>query len=113
VPVEVLSQAITPTSTSSKIILIGTAYVNTTSGSNSWCAIRLYKSGSLITNGDGPYAGYPHTNLGINLVHQGMDEPATTSSTTYELYVTRGSSGTTAYTVGASRASLTLIEIAG
>lgn len=112
-PVEVLSQAITPTSTSSKILLIGTAYVNTTSGSNSWNAVLLYKNGSILTNGNGPYSGFPHTNLGTVLVHQVIDSPATTSSTTYELYVGVGSGGTTAWTVGALRASLTVMEIAG
>ena len=93
-----LSQAITPTSATSKILV--TIMVNTGSpaGLNAGGAFRLYRDGVLVTGATGDTAGNRTTGWGQSaaptssgwyikedtLVY--LDSPATTSSVTYQLY---------------------------
>ncbi len=107
----VLSAAITPSSTSNKVLVLGTAYASGSGGSNTWLQIQIFRGASNLRNG--PYQGISLANQGAALATNHLDSPSTTSSTTYNINVERGSSGTNAWSAGASRSSITLMEIAG
>jgi hypothetical protein len=110
------SASITPKFSTSKILVLvsGTMYSN---GNGLQSYITVYRGGTNI-GGNGVsicYAGSTtsQSNASVNL----LDSPATTSSTTYTVYLA-ASSGSTVYfnvanSLGASTASMTLIEIAG
>jgi len=103
-----LTASITPKFSTSKILVIVTAAMDTQS-SNLATQNAIYRGGSSVFNFNGQYAasaGYMQTG---NSAHY-LDSPATTTSTTYTLYsrISAGA-GTTAST---SLATITLMEIA-
>ena len=107
-----LSQAITPSSTSSKILCIvsiGSWYV----ASGGSCNATIYRGSTNIGNGTAGLMllGVP----ALNIPSTGMvlDSPSTTSATTYTVYVK--TSGHTTYMSYNSYGhfTLTLMEIAG
>lgn len=126
-----ISQAITPSSTSSKVlILITTNAGNATQDTTYWTIIRdgtelflgTWATGSqnnVTASSSGTGSGY---GLPTNVVLNYLDSPSTTSSVTYGLkwatyggtaYLNRSASTTdTANVVGAS-SSIILMEIAG
>lgn len=103
-----LTASITPKFSTSKILIIVTAAMDTQS-SNLATQNAIYRGGSSVFNFNGQYAasaGYMQTS---NSAHY-LDSPATTSSTTYTLY-TRISAGA-GTTAAGSLATITLMEIA-
>lgn len=107
----VLSAAITPSSTSNKVLVMGTAYAAGVGGSNTWLQIQILRGATNLKNG--PYQGISLANQGSALATNHLDSPSTTSSTTYNINIERGSSGTNGWDAGANRSSITLMEIAG
>lgn len=114
-----MTLSITPTSSSSKILAIVSLpalYLQFSTGP-AHCYSTLYKNGAnLGTGGISLVSG--NTNAGNNwasAMFSLLDSPATTSTTTYAVYVrnTTGSVGGTVLGEGQSIATLTLMEIAG
>ena len=103
-----LTASITPTSTTSKILII-TQYPFSTQSSNMTLSTALYRGGSAVLTFNTHYAaaaGYLQTTPAMNY----LDSPATVSSTTYTIYA-RVSAG--AGTISADQSSvITLMEIA-
>jgi hypothetical protein len=108
-----LSASITPSSASSKILVIVSQTITpASSGSNTFCSVRLMRGASQIwydarVNGIGQYV---HTTPSASV----LDSPATTSSVTYK---TQFATGTGIYAMEAQHADLristiTLLEIA-
>jgi hypothetical protein len=109
-----LTASITPTSASSKILVIVNQTITPgTSGSNTFAQVRLMRGASQIwfdarVNGIGQYV---HTTPSASV----LDSPATTSSVTYK---TQFATGTGIYAMEAQHAdirysTITLMEIAG
>ncbi len=126
-PTAVLSAVITPSSASSRVLVLINAYVaaqNTTSG---WANILrggtpIFR-GNLVGSRQQVASGFLTTNdNGIPLSIIYVDSPATTSATTYALalnrdaatgtvYLNRTHTDTNAATYGRGAASIVLIEI--
>ena len=111
-----LAATITPSSTSSKILMLLTTDAQNTTGANG-CIITLYR-GSIATGtnlGDSSW-GFGNFDSGViiapfSIVH--LDSPSTTSAITYTP-AGRANSGTNLVTsFGGSRGSFILMEIAG
>jgi hypothetical protein len=107
-----LTASITPTSTSSKILVCvngGKAYI----GSNYLLTCALYRNGSAIS---GPnYTVAEGNPVGTNHSQMYLDSPATTSATTYTVYY-RTTNGVGYFSDGPStwgNTYITLMEIAG
>jgi hypothetical protein len=119
-----LSSSITPTSSSSKILVMLTAGVDSY---NTQLMMAMTRNGSLIGqstagstfNGIGSWWGNNSGSQNSTVATNYLDSPATTSSTTYQVQVCRNGGSANAVTVGSSYAgaygvtcSLTLLEIA-
>lgn len=108
------SASITPTSTSSKILIIGVAMVNVQTSTDSHSgAMGIARAGNAlyartaapntqVTGGQTSAACFPHT-----LMY--LDSPATTSSTTYQLMFASGAGSTVAFGGAAATGSSTFI----
>ena len=110
-----LSASITPTSASSKILVLTSAWCR--KRGSAYIGLRLYRGGSsIVTFAAGfLYTENSNVNDGVGAFNY-LDSPATTSSTTYTLYfanvpgsgtVTMNSDGS-----GNSYSTITLMEIA-
>lgn len=109
---EIINAAITPSSTSSKIYIAATCGGVGVGGSNTWIQIQIWRDASNIKNG--PYGGNPSAaNAPEVLAVNHLDSPSSTSALTYKVQLERVSSGTNGWDAPASRASITLMEIAG
>ena len=113
------SIAITPSSTSSKILIlfnIGSLYVSATG--YAWGTVfRGDNTGTNLGYGDTGFGGI-HSDSGTgghaSVSGSYLDSPNTTSATTYTLGWRSSSSGYTAYfSGGGSKSVITLVEIAG
>lgn len=113
-----LNTAITPTSSSSKVLITGTLQVGHSSTTGG--AIRLYRDGTLI--GRDPFKWFyfgANNDVGGTLAWSFLDAPATTSSVTYKvywrcdnatpIYLNRTSTNTT---IEKGSSQITLMEIA-
>jgi hypothetical protein len=117
-----MSASITPSSTSSKILVLLNTNCDTTTN-NAMCAVTIYRGGTNlasafgVTNFSNNYGAGSRLITAININY--LDSPATTSSVTYTPYFNNptGSSSATVYfnSVGIEGAvtTLTLMEIAG
>ena len=108
-----LVQAITPLSTSSKILCsvsIGGWYVGGSGGS---AVATVYRGSTNIGNGSSGLMLIDNDALNIPCTTQVLDSPSTTSATTYTVYVK--TSGVTTYVSYSSYGhfTITLMEIAG
>ncbi len=111
------SATITPTSASSKILVIAYSTLGVpTSGMNGHIDLRKGTSTTLATDWYVTYGGADYVNMAFTAVY--LDSPATTSATTYNLYAYRDGAAGTIY-VGSRRdggspvlTSVTLMEIA-
>ena len=116
-----LAATITPSSASSKILMLFTTGGQNTTGSNG-CVITIYR-GSIASGTNLGNSTWGFGNFGVNnapadslltpfsIVH--LDSPSTTSAITYTP-AGRANSGTNLVTsFGASRGSFILMEIAG
>lgn len=107
----ILSAAITPSSTSNKVLVLCTAYASGNGGTNTWIQIEILRGGTILRYG--PYQGISLSGQGSALATNYLDSPSTTSETTYHLNLERGSTGTDGWDASADRSSITLMEIAG
>lgn len=126
-----LSASITPSSTSSKI-LVQFSVMTSMEGTNGAPAIILYRGGSPLSGARGTSGSSANITAGacfgytsnvptgnINMLY--LDSPATTSSTTYQCYLSSDQSGS--YTTAVNRnnsgsntgyiSTITLMEITG
>jgi len=102
---------ITPTSNTSKIlVLLGSSFWQTNGyGGNAYLA--LYRNGAnIIGSNDWIVMGTLNANMYSSIAFHYLDSPATTSAVTYQPYIKADSGGTTAYN-GTGTAVLTLLEI--
>jgi hypothetical protein len=102
---------ITPTSNTSKILVIlGSSFWQTNGfGGNSFLA--LYRNGAnLIASNDWIVMGTASANIYSSVSFHYLDSPATTSAVIYQPYIRADNGGTTAYN-GTGTAVLTLLEI--
>ena len=94
------SVTITPSATSSKILLIGSMNGTYTSNHNAYMQVKLYKNSSdhgwIASNYGQEHASQGYTsNYGESLSWSWLDSPSTTSATTYELFFRAPYGGTT------------------
>ena len=112
-----MSLAITPSATSSKILILSQAVIEVVGGSNAIATGTMYRgsiaSGTEISafyydGTQGIAGGNTHYNT-IN--HCLVDAPSTTSATTYTFAFAKGSGGTTSIRQNFGNRTMTLIEI--
>lgn len=108
-----LTASITPTSSTSKILVIiqGQARAYSPGSGNNFFSPSLYKNGSEISNYYVQGGSYNSTDFRCPLLIQYMDSPATTSSITYTLYMSALASYVYLNSDGGS-STITLMEIA-
>jgi hypothetical protein len=107
----ILSLAITPSSTSSRIYLIGNCTVSCNPGSNAYGNLIILRNNTTVITA---YSGFNSAIFtAIPIAIQFVDSPSTTSSITYVLNLSRGSGGTSSVTTSGEAYSLTAMEIAG
>jgi hypothetical protein len=115
-----LSASITPTSTTSKILVLINAAVGFPSNTvNPGVGLRIYRGATMLTGGEnyqffwGLGAGVSHPPRVLASLHY-LDSPSTTSLVTYNLYASNyQSNGTLNFNESSSLTSITLMEIAG
>ena len=105
-----LNASITPSSTSSKILVLATVALNNNTG-NQWAWATIYRGSTNLGNSNGMVGMYSqggdiHGNGSIVY----LDSPSTTSATTYTYYF-RVSGGTGHVNQQPMRNSITLLEI--
>jgi hypothetical protein len=121
-----LTVSITPKYTSSKILIIVSAYTGFTNGANESYRFNLVRNSTNIAQSTGgslnaTMAFYPASNsAGSPLAVNFLDSPNTTSATTYKIQFARdGATGTVAIgayaanTANRSISTITAIEVAG
>ena len=105
-----LSASITPSSTSSKILVLFSQkyYTATTS---IYIGMHLYRDAGAIKNWNNTLMGLNHS---AYATFQYLDSPSSTSSETYEVYMSiSDGSGTIYANANSAPAEITLMEIAG
>jgi hypothetical protein len=114
-----LSASITPSSSNSKIFISFTGVTSTANLASYWGAFSIYRNGSTrIVGGQAGVVGTANSTFRVQSALSYLDSPATTSSTTYEIYLkSEGNSSTvslnvTAAVVSDPKATITLMEIA-
>ena len=116
------SVSITPTSSSSKILVVLSCRVNTSSGSNvnSRASISVFRGATHLINQfvGSFFGGTGGTDLNTyNSVNTSyLDSPATTSSITYQVKFSSDNSGCTTSISGGdnpNRSTLTVMEVSG
>jgi hypothetical protein len=107
-----LTASITPTSATNKILVsyTGSLYVNAAAGEPH---LTIYRNASNIGGSQGISDLY-NGSSGIIAGACGsiLDSPATTSSTTYTVYMNNAIAGTATFPVNSTTASITLMEVA-
>jgi|DEB0MinimDraft_3_1074331.scaffolds.fasta_scaffold78387_3 hypothetical protein len=116
------SLSITPSSTSSKILVIANGAMTQTLTGGTGCLATIYRGATNLANGaTNGFAYYENsTSSGFQWVSGTMvtlDSPSTTSSTTYKIYVRAvnngAGAGTAYYSINYAGNGITLMEIAG
>jgi len=116
------SLSITPSSTSSKILVIAHGAMTQTLTGGTGCLATIYRGSTNLANGaTNGFAYYENsTSSGFQWVTGTMvtlDSPSTTSSTTYKIYVRAvnngAGAGTAYYSINYAGNGITLMEIAG
>ena len=108
-----LSLAITPTSSTSKILMLCSISGVGKETGNTYATFRLDKNGSALQTFIGIYAGITNTtatNYSAGTSFQYLDSPATTSAVTYEIKM--NSDNNVAVVVAYRFKSITLMEVA-
>jgi hypothetical protein len=109
-----LTASITPSSTSSKILVIANVNGARTAATFTGIRVNLYKDASAILTPQ-YYASYSTTSEDTqsNVPVCYLDSPATTSSITYTMYFNRNvGSGTVSVQANNSASTITLMEVA-
>ena len=113
-----LSASITPKSTTSKILVITSVQVQQSgpSGQTLYWRTRLKRNGTTILDNQAAESVSGETNeLGLRTTFQWLDQPSTTSTLTYTVFVKNDSGATSIMVINrnSSQATITLMEIAG
>ena len=106
-----LTDTITPSSTSSKILIIATGNLNNTSA-NQWNYATIAKGGTNLGNSVGMVGVYAGGDNHSAATITYLDSPSSTSELTYDVRI-RCSGGTSNWNQQEAKISLTLMEIAG
>ena len=114
---QLLTQAITPASSSNKVLVIGMVHIIATRNSNAFSMCGIYRGTTYAEDlGDTElargFAGSYDSTTSDSYTLIALDSPNTSSAQTYALTFGKGSTGTTSAETDA-RYSLTLMEIAG
>ena len=111
-----LSVAITPSSTSSKILVMTSCVAYVASSNGAWIGVKLLRGSTELINNQRFYERNG-SDLSQILAYNYLDSPSTTSSTTYKLQgANTGGSGNTKFIhdlQGAGTATIIAMEIAG
>lgn len=111
-----LSVSITPTNTSSKILVIHSSNFNQQTA-NSWTDLTLYRDVSSTlthlgyTNGFNGIIANSDTHVPGSINY--LDSPSTTSTVVYRIYIRSRSGGASRFNPDAHRTTLIAMEIAG
>jgi hypothetical protein len=109
-----LTASITPSSSTSKILVIATMPMSTGTANENG-KLTIYRNGSNIAPNTGLGAFQTSAVIYAGLTIQLLDSPATTSSTTYAVYGSASGGSTVTFnslSTGASSSVITLMEIA-
>ena len=98
--------SITPTSATSKILILLAGAMDT-GVANNQAVVAVRRGSTDLGNGSNNFSAANRMISGLAVIY--LDSPATTSSTTYNIYFQAGSSSTITWYSGAT---LTLMEIA-
>lgn len=108
-----MSATITPTSASSKILILHHAMLWQTNyysgGANGWTA--LYKNGTNLVSGANWWIVNGPNNFYGASAYTHLDSPASTSALTYEIYFKASSGGDIAFNSDGNAGSIILLEI--
>lgn len=113
-----LSASITPSSSSSKILVIASVQVQqgSASGQTLYWRTMLKRNGNAIVDNQAAESVAGETNeLGLRTTFQWLDQPTTTDTLTYTVAVENDSGAPSNMTINrsGSQATITLMEIAG
>jgi hypothetical protein len=113
-----LTASITPLFSTSKILVITSSmHQIINSSSSAGLGLAIYRNGSSVYSDPQPYASLymgavsnanPRTRLALNY----LDSPASTSSTTYTLYINAFNGQTSSMNIDGQTSFITLMEIA-
>jgi hypothetical protein len=108
-----LTASITPTSSSSKILIImSNVFYNGTAGQNIQATIYRNNTTNISPNTNNSFpVGYSASNIKVPFTINYLDSPATTSSTSYTCWV-RTSGGNMDFGDGSGTGTVILMEIA-
>lgn len=106
-----LTASITPTSATSKILVLisASAYLATSGG---LIELTVYRNGSNVTGNQLARVYGVSTALVMQVPIMWYDSPATTSSTTYTLYIANNGAGSSVINQDGFPSTITLMEIA-
>ena len=109
-----LAATITPTSTSSKILVSATFSATQDGGSNTQSQVTIYRGGTNLRPSGTCLFMYDHAggNVGFSGTFMFYDSPATTSATTYTVYV-KVADASSYFRAVAGTDTISLMEIAG
>ena len=102
--------SITPTSVSSTILVLMYAPLWQTNGYGGNAMLYLYRNGSAFIGGSLVVLSAPNQNMYGSVSFNYLDSPASTSTQTYQPYISADSGGN-AFFNGTGQATLTLLEI--
>lgn len=110
-----LEASITPSSTSNKILVMVLGGEGDTGGNNQIFNLSIFRNNTTNlgngNNGTGTIYGTSSRLQGIPSTGV-YDDPSSTSSTTYTLYIRAGNGGTVTFNANAVKATIVLMEIA-
>ena len=110
---DLIAVSITPTSATSKILVIASFTCAITAGTNAYMIAYIYRGTNTGTLAYSGYSGYGLPNsIGFAWSATVLDSPSTTSSQTYTFVCGKGSGSTTSWTTDGQPYTLTLMEIA-
>jgi hypothetical protein len=109
-----LAATITPTSSSSKILVTATFSATQDGGSNEQAQVTIYRGATNLRSSGTCNFMYDHPggNVGFSGTYMVYDSPATTSATTYTVYI-KVSGSSSFFRAVAGTDTITLMEIAG
>jgi hypothetical protein len=107
-----LAATITPKFSTSKILVI-TSFTIDTNASGTTGITTLYRNSTNLNSVKGMTQLYTTARIQAFCGFDYMDSPATTSATTYTVYIRTGGSGSIDFCADNNRASIILMEIAG
>jgi len=108
------SASITPSSASNKVLILVNAHYDTSAG-NAQSHCTIYRGATNLGNAtyglSSLFDGGDRTIGGMAMMY--LDSPATTSSTTYTIYIKSGAGNTTVIGMQGVPTTITLLEVAG